>query len=211
MARYAYRYQADPRKAAPLSGVLRGNGSTALAHHPLEGVGPWFSYDRADWHRNQLRELRRAGIDVILPEYRGDARSRQQYADKGLRVLASALQNMRQTGQDYPARVFVPGYRPRLSEMFGGDKPDLKQPDIAGRSLRHDPRLSTRTIPRRVSQCQVTLAGSAASGGRVAYPMFLSSADAFKPTWTIRFCGLCARDVSRRISTARTCSYSRRQ
>ena len=117
MARYAYRYQADPRKAAPIAGVTRGNGSTALAHHPLEGVGPWFSYDRADWHRGQLRELRRAGIDVILPEYRGDVRSRQMYADKGLRVLVSALQFLRQTNQDYPlAALYLD--TTSLSDMF---------------------------------------------------------------------------------------------
>ncbi len=110
MARYAYRYQGDPRKAAPLVGVTRPNGSTALAHHPLEGVGPWLSYDRADWHRGQLRELRRSGIDVILPEYRGDAASRKQYADKGLRVLANALQNLAQTRAGLSAGRPLSGY-----------------------------------------------------------------------------------------------------
>jgi len=44
------------------------NGSVGLVHHPMEGIGPWFSYDRADWHRRQLIDVRRAGIDVILPE-----------------------------------------------------------------------------------------------------------------------------------------------
>ena len=173
MARYAYRYQADPRKAAPLNAVLRGNGSSALAHHPLEGVGPWFSYDRADWHRGQLRELRRAGIDVILPEYRGDARSRQAYADKGLRVLAGALQNLRETGQDYPlAALYLD--TTSLPEAFGGDKPDLKQPD-AQAALYDMIRDFYLALPAPF-RLQVTLGTS----GRAACPVFLSSSSAFK-------------------------------
>jgi hypothetical protein len=177
MARYAYHYQADPRKAAPVMGVTRGNGSTALAHHPLEGVGPWFSYDRADWHRGQLRELRRAGIDVILPEYRGDARSRQTYADKGLRVLVSALQTLRQTNQDYPL-VALYLDTTSLTEMFGGDRPDLKQPVVQA-ALYGMIRDFYQTVPAPF-RSQVTLARNAGSGGGIAYPIFLSSAGAFK-------------------------------
>src|SRR5262249_36152102 len=74
LARYDYWYQGDRRKAIPVVNVLRPNGSSAFVQHPLEGTGPWFSYDRADWHRRQLSDLRRAGIDVILPTYRGAAR-----------------------------------------------------------------------------------------------------------------------------------------
>ena len=175
MARYAYRYQADPRRVAPVIGVTRSNGSTALAHHPLEGVGPWFSYDRADWHRGQLRELRRTGIDVILPEYRGDARSRQQYADKGLRVLVSALQTLRQANQDYPL-VALYLDTTSLSEMFG-DKPDLKQPAVQS-ALYGMIRDFYQAVPAPF-RSQVTLAGNAGSGGQIAYPIFLSSAGAF--------------------------------
>src|ERR1700674_1612080 len=39
-------YQADPRKPAPLSHTRRSDGSSALAAHPWDGSGPWFSYDR---------------------------------------------------------------------------------------------------------------------------------------------------------------------
>ena len=176
MARYDYRYQADPRKAAPVVGVTRSNGSTALAHHPLEGVGPWFSYDRADWHRGQLRELRRTGIDVILPEYRGDIRSRQLYADKGLRVLVSALQSLRQANQDYPL-VSLYLDTASLTEMFGGDKPDLKQPAVQS-ALYGMIRDFYQAVPAPFRN-QVTLTGNAPSGGRIAYPIFLSSAGAF--------------------------------
>lgn len=180
MARYCYRYQADPRKAAPVAAVTRGNGSSALAHHPLEGVGPWFSYDRMDWHRGQLRELRKAGIEVILPEYRGDARSRQMYADKGLRVLVSALQNLRQNEQDYPL-VSLYLDTAALRERFGPE-PDLTQPEVQS-ALYEMVRDFYRTVPAPFRN-QVTLTGAQGrpepgmSG--VAYPIFLSSASLFK-------------------------------
>src|SRR5581483_8814417 len=102
LAPYAYWFQADSRKAAPLQQVQRPDGSTALIHHPMDGVGPWFSFDRAGWHRRQLMEIRRAGIDVILPIYRGSPRDRQLYAEKGLMTLVEALNALRLAGQEYP-------------------------------------------------------------------------------------------------------------
>ena len=174
MARYAYRYQGDPRKAAPLVGVVRANGSTALAHHPLEGVGPWLSYDRADWHRNQLREMRRSGIDVVLPEYRGDAAARKLYADKGLRVMASALQSLAQTNQDYP-QVGLYLDTTSLNDALGAQA-DLKEAG-AQAALYGMVRDFYRQIPAAF-RAQVTL--QAPSGGRIAYPVFLSSAAAWK-------------------------------
>src|SRR5206468_6782419 len=96
--------------------------------HPLEGTGPWFSFDRADWHRRQLMDMRQAGVDVVLPIYRGAARDRQLYADKGLTVLASALQSLRQAGQDYPqVGLFLD--TDALIQTFG-DRPDLREPGV---------------------------------------------------------------------------------
>ena len=174
MARYDYRYQADARKAAPFDAIVRASGGTALAHHPFDGIGPWFSYDHADWHRRQLLDIRRAGIDVILPEYRGAARDRQTYADKGLLVLASALNSLKQSGQDYP-QVGMFLETDSLAEVFG-DKPDLKQPSTQA-ALYEMIRDFYRRIPAPF-RCQVVL--NAANGSRTACPVFLSSAEAFK-------------------------------
>jgi hypothetical protein len=173
MARYDYSYQADTRKEAPTSHVLRGNGSTALAHHPLEGPGPWFSYDRADWHRRQLLEVRQAGIDVILPVYRGAARDRQLNADKGLIVLATALQSLRQSGQEYP-QVGLYLDTTGLTET-DTDQPDLRKPEVQA-ALYDMVRDFYRHIPTPF-RCSVPL--TAQNGGRVAYPVFLSSAAPF--------------------------------
>lgn len=102
LARYEYRYQADRRKETPPQGVAKPDGSTILVSHPLEGVGPWFSFDSTDWHRRQLQDLRRAGVDVVLPLYRASVRDRQLYADRGLIALTTALRSLRRAGQDYP-------------------------------------------------------------------------------------------------------------
>src|SRR5262249_29631591 len=70
LARYFLHYQADTRQSVPAGGVQKADGAPALANHPLEGAGPWFSSLRPDWHRRQLTEIRRAGVDAILPVYR---------------------------------------------------------------------------------------------------------------------------------------------
>lgn len=173
IALYDYWYQADPRKAAPVQHVVRPDGGTALAHHPLEGAGPWFSYDRADWHRHQLVDIRRAGVDVILPVYRGDARNRQLYADKGLTVLTAALQALRQAGQDYP-QVALYLDTSALTAAFG-DRPDLRTPAVQA-ALYGMIRDFYRRIPAPF-RCTVPL--SAANGGRPAYPVLLSDAGVF--------------------------------
>src|SRR5579871_6009131 len=174
MALYAYNFQSDPRKIAPTEQVRKLDNSTALAHHPLEGTGPWFSYDDAEWHRRQLVELRRDGIDVILPVYRGDPRNRLLSADKGLTVLATTLQYLRQTDQDYPL-VGLYLDTNSLIEAFG-DRPDLKEPAVQA-ALYEMIRNFYRRIPAEF-RCAVPL--DAANGGRLAYPVFLSQADAFK-------------------------------
>lgn len=174
LARYEYDYQADPRKEAPMQHVVNPDNSSALAHHPLEGTGPWFSYDRADWHRQQLLELRKAGIDVILPIYHGTPRERQLYADKGLLVLASALEYLRRAHQEYP-QVGLALDSNALVTMLG-DHPDLR--DLAAQAALYG---IIRDFYRRIPapfRCTVSL--ESRDGARVGYPVFLSDASAFK-------------------------------
>ncbi len=174
MARWEYWYQADTRKAAPAMHVTRTDGSSALAHHPLQGTGPWFSFDRADWHRQQLIDMRAAGVDVVLPVYRGAARDRQLYADKGLTVLASALQSLRQAGQDYPqVGLFLD--TEALIQTFG-DRPDLREPAVQS-ALYGLIREFYRRIPSEF-RCIVPLTPE--NGGHRACVVFLSDARAFK-------------------------------
>jgi hypothetical protein len=106
---YVYAYQADTRRRIPLLGVRNPDGSSALTVHPWEGVGPWFSYDHTQWHKNALLQARAAGVDVLLPVFRTDAPARASFAIKGLDCLAQALKELRQEreqpgirGRDYP-------------------------------------------------------------------------------------------------------------
>jgi hypothetical protein len=94
LARYFYQIQADPRKPLPVAGVRNRDGGSAMITHPWEGVGPWASYDRVQWHRDQLIGLRAAGVDVLLPVYSGAAPDRTTYALKGLDCLVQAMKEL---------------------------------------------------------------------------------------------------------------------
>lgn len=98
IARYDYNYQADKRKAAPVTGISNPDGTPALIDFPIKNAGPWMSYDRVEWHREQLSEMAAAGIDVVAPVYKAGA----EYADKGLDCLVSALEELRAEGKPYP-------------------------------------------------------------------------------------------------------------
>ena len=91
-----YRYDWDP------GAFWQENGEPATVDQPKEGAGPWYSYTRVDWHRGQLDEVKRAGIDILLPHYRGDAESRRTWARTGLDRMTQALKEMRAEGKSYP-------------------------------------------------------------------------------------------------------------
>lgn len=95
LARYYYWYQGDSRKEAPAAHVRNQDGGSALTDQPLDGAGPWFSYDRIQWHKDQLTQMRNAGIDVVLPVY-------QAGADKGLNCMVQALKELKAEGKSYP-------------------------------------------------------------------------------------------------------------
>jgi hypothetical protein len=76
-----------------------------------------------DWHRRQLQDVRRAGINVIVPRFRGDVFAKQRYSQRGLQTLVAALQSMDRYGQDYP-QVALYLEAEALSDSKG-DKLDL--------------------------------------------------------------------------------------
>lgn len=121
---YHYDVQGDPRKSAPLLSVRQPNGISLLATHPVSGTGPWMSYDRVDWHRGQLQEMREAGIDVALPVYRASAGSKKLYSTRGLSNLTAALKTIDRAGRDFPV---VAMFLDTSSLNDTGAKVDLKQ------------------------------------------------------------------------------------
>ena len=101
-AKYTYWYQADVRKQAPVQRAKRADGSTELADLPANGIGPWFSSDRVQWHKDEMSSLVGAGIGVALPDYLGAAQSGAGFADKGLDCMVAALEELKEEGKLYP-------------------------------------------------------------------------------------------------------------
>jgi len=102
LAYYFYWYQADPRRSAPCAFVRYDDGILALSNTPVAGAGPWFTYDRVQLHKAEFSDMKRAGVDVFLPVYRGDAANRAGYAAKGLDVIIEALQELKSEKKPYP-------------------------------------------------------------------------------------------------------------
>lgn len=125
---YYYWYQADQRKAAPYSHIVGPDGTIQLQDFPAKNIGPWFSYDRVQWHKEELADIVAAGIDVVLPVYWGDKTSRAGFAAKGLDCLVSALQELEQEGKPYPLVAMF--FDTTSMTLTYGDKPDLTREDV---------------------------------------------------------------------------------
>ena len=97
MAIYRVDYNADGRKA-PSQNVWNAQGGSLLVDQPINGSGPWFSGLRPLWHRQQLSDLRRAGIDVALIR----AQSSDPLLGRELDALVEALKEMKAQRLDYP-------------------------------------------------------------------------------------------------------------
>ncbi len=97
LAVYRVDYNADGRKGVAQN-VWGPTGATLLADQPINGAGPWFSGLRPQWHRQQLADLRRAGIDVALLRTRAD----DPLLGRELDALVEALKELKAAGADYP-------------------------------------------------------------------------------------------------------------
>jgi len=155
LAHYYYWYQGDARRSVPFARVRAGDGSSLLTDKPMGGVGPWFSYDLTQWHRDQMRDARRAGIDVLLPVFRGTLQDRKTYALKGLDALSQALKDLKAQRKDYPL-IGMSFDTSSLTE--NGLKPDLTRPE-AQRAFYSMIRSFFQRIPQEF-RAQVDLPGS---------------------------------------------------
>ena len=128
LTHYFYWYQADERREAPFSHVRDMDGHSELTDHPLEGVGPWFSHDRMQWHKDQLTNISNAGIDVVIPVYWGAAATKKQFASKGLNCMVQALKELKAEGKSYPL-VAMFNDTSGMWVQYGGT-PDLKDAEV---------------------------------------------------------------------------------
>ncbi len=125
LARYVYSYQRDPRRQAEYTKLAARDGGLALQDFPAKNPGPWFSADRVQWHKEELADMASCGIDVVLPEYRGDRASQAAYGASGLDRLVSALAELKSEGKQYPL-VGMLFDTSSIETAYGGKKPDLK-------------------------------------------------------------------------------------
>ena len=97
--RYDWNGSELPSWGAPLWGP---NHTPATVDQPQSGAAFWFDALRVDWHAQQLAEVQRAGIDIILARYSGTEQARRSWSRAGLLRLAEALKERRALGQGYP-------------------------------------------------------------------------------------------------------------
>lgn len=169
-ARYMVNIQGDGRKITPFQGTFDGrSGRFVLVDEPLTGTGPWFSSDRASWHRGLLYEMRRNGVDAALLSLGGPAAPTGNADGKALFVLTEALREMTQDGLPTPKVAL----ELNTSQLTADGTPlDVSTPDGQAR-LYGAVRRFFAVVPPQF-RTRVTLPVSA--GGVPVYPVFFSGA-----------------------------------
>ncbi|MGQ9455427.1 MAG: hypothetical protein ACUVRS_10970 [Armatimonadota bacterium] len=125
---YFYWYQADPRRGVPVGHIVNDDGSLALQDVPVDGIGPWFSSDRVEWHKKELSEIASAGIDVVLPIYWGDKGCREAWSVKGLDCMVSALRELESEGKPYPLVAMF--FDTTAMQLAYAAKPNLRDEEV---------------------------------------------------------------------------------
>lgn len=102
-ARLSLAYQCDITKITfPPQGVIGPTGAYVPVDQPTLGFGPWYSADRVGWARNELQQLRRAGVEVALTQIGSPDISSGPTEEKALTVLVAACRETQQERQSYP-------------------------------------------------------------------------------------------------------------
>ncbi|MBC8104249.1 MAG: hypothetical protein H7Z41_16865 [Cytophagales bacterium] len=174
LARYSLAYQGDRRKPLPQRGVLSEAGRFLLRDEPATGAGPWFTADRVGWHRAQLVEMRRSGIDVALTEIGGPNGPNDASDEKALLVLVSALREIVSERVPAPQLALYIDTNALVKE---GAKMDLSQPE--GRLALYNAIRRWMLIVTPDLRARVTFAPPVPGAATAAYPIFLSDGAAF--------------------------------
>lgn len=89
-ALYDISAQCDPKRPGFTDCLSR---VSRLSDFPPYNVGPWYSSDRVQWHKDMLAGMAAAGVDVALPIIRSDA---------GLAQMIAAIRELVVEGQHAP-------------------------------------------------------------------------------------------------------------
>lgn len=168
LATYYINYQGDAKKDLPATGVVSKTGASLLTNHPVEGTGPWFSYDNVKWHKENIAGAREAGIDVLLPVCKGGPET-----GRAVSAMVSAFQEIKGEGAGYPltgmfldTTAFIPAT---------AEKPSLKD-DSAKAAFYSIIRNFFRAVP---DEYKATLQSPADGNTAKANIVVLGSAAAF--------------------------------
>lgn len=74
--------------------IRNADGTDALTTHPPAAAMADLSYKSAEWHYSQLRDVREAGIDFILPVFWGVPNEHESWSFAGLPPLMEAHNRM---------------------------------------------------------------------------------------------------------------------
>jgi PKD repeat protein len=77
-------------------------GPNVFTDHPPDTFLSTFSFTEVSWHKREILDMISAGIDVMLPVYLGDDRSRQNWSIVGLEKLISAQEELISEGYNPP-------------------------------------------------------------------------------------------------------------
>ena len=157
MATVELNLQANPRLSIPVTGVLLSDGRSAMANHPINGVGPWCDPTRVDWWMRQLTNAKQAGINVLLPILKPGVND--DTTQLSLLALHNALINSQLANQEVPDIGFVID----LGAVTSNSKLTVK-------SLYRYVKYAEECIP---SQSRFSIALSENNGGGIASPLFL--------------------------------------
>ncbi len=135
MGVYRLDFNGDTRGGASQN-VWNAAGGTTLADQPMNGAGPWFSGLKTSWHRQQMSDMRLAGIEVALLR----TEPNDPLLGRELDAFVEALKEMKADGEDYPlVGVDATAGRPDLDLIYAHvpaeframqDVPGLGQPGV---------------------------------------------------------------------------------
>ena len=90
------------------SHIRNPDGTDALTDHPPSAAMPDLSYKSPAWHYSQLRDVREAGIDFILPVFWGVPGQYPSWSFAGLPPLVAAHTRMIEEAKSNPSRPMPP-------------------------------------------------------------------------------------------------------
>ncbi len=154
--------QSDIRKPTAFAGTRKPDGSNTLRVNPLDGAGPWFTYDSVDWHLRQIAWLAEGGVDVMAVGT--DSMFSTDQFRRATTVLATALRTARLRRAPTPlVALHVTEFPLPIVRLF---RVRDEHAEVLGRTI-------TDFFERVPREFALTVPLNAANGGGCAHVVFV--------------------------------------